>query len=143
MGIGEGAIYAVFFIELQRHPRVATATGMYINIIISGGFAAVYAIEGYFDDFYYVTFGIIALAASLAGMFVESRIYQNIYKWAGAIILILLALNCLYAAVTIPHAALQRQFKNDASKHDMWSFGQYCNPNATNFKLAYYNMYIR
>lgn len=91
--MGEGTILVVLFIQLQKHPRVSCATGMFINIIISGGFAAVFAVEGYFDDFYYLSFGLVTLIACLVGMTFESLIYYRVRKWALVIILSLLAIN--------------------------------------------------
>lgn len=78
MGMGEATVLTILFLELQRHPKVATNTGMYINLLTSGGFALVFAIEGYFDDFYYLAFILIAAPACLLGMFLHEMIFKRI-----------------------------------------------------------------
>jgi uncharacterized membrane protein YfcA len=80
MGIGEAAVLTMLFLELQRHPKVATNTGMYVNILTSGGFALAFAIEGYFDDFYYLVFFIIAVPACIFGMFLHDLIFKKVSK---------------------------------------------------------------
>lgn len=93
LSIGEGAIFVVLFVELQKHPKVSIATGMYINIIISFGFALVFAVEGYVDDWYYLVFGVIAIIASVLGIFISDFFYRRFNTYAIPIMIILIAAN--------------------------------------------------
>jgi uncharacterized membrane protein YfcA len=93
LSIGEGAVYVVLFVELQKHPRVSTATGMYINIIISFGFSLSYAIDGYYDDWYYLVFGIITIVATVLGIFSSDMIYRRFKTYAVPIMIMLIAAN--------------------------------------------------
>lgn len=104
--ISEGWIYIPLLISLGKHPLVASATGMYISIILSSILALTYIFEGYFDDLYPLVIGIVSLIAAYIGMLITDLIVFKLKR--SAVLICMISLLGFLAAGVIPTSMLHR-----------------------------------
>ena len=126
--IGEGTPYAMLLIMLGKHPFVATSTGMFMSIVYSSAISCVYAIEGFFDDEYYLFLGAIAIIGSLIGMFLWNRIFDIVNR--SSLLFFLLSINWLVIGICLTHQIINRKFQDGSVRNTITDFGSYWNKNS-------------
>lgn len=100
---------------------VAFATGMIICMLFSLTIAVGYAIEGFFDDAYFLLIGAISIVASSLGVFVSHEINDRVNK--KSLMIFLLSINVLAIAITLPIVVLNRRFQTGSLRDNIFEFG--------------------
>ena len=116
-------VFMSLLVGLGKHPFVATSTGMFMSIFLSAGIVVAYSIEGFFDDAYFLFFGMIASIASLTGMFLWNRIFIIVNR--SSLFYFLLTVNWLAIGGCLSHQIISRKFQDGSVRESLMDFGTY------------------
>jgi len=124
-GIGPGTIFNPFFVAIDMHPAVASATGMYVTLFVTLSATINLLINESLNLEYSLLFNIITILGCIPGLYLQNQLV----KWTGGrtqFTVMILLIYLIILAVSVLPLNISANLLAHESGESITAFNSYC-----------------